>query len=137
MSQRILLTGASGYLGGTLLAHWQKASLPTHDKLYALVRTDEQANAVKRYGAEPLTFNVRDGTAIRQAVLENKITFVLFLIDAMKSEAQVHFIKALAEVKKSTGAEVHFVHVSPIDKYPRREKSSCQTKIFRNGCTFC
>jgi thioester reductase-like protein len=35
----ILLTGASGYLGGSLLAHWASASLPAHGTLYALVRT--------------------------------------------------------------------------------------------------
>lgn len=111
-SHRILVTGASGYLGGTLLARWKDADLPAYDKLYALVRTDAQAEAVKQYGAEALTFDSRDETAVLEAVVDHKITIVYYLIDAVRSEAQVNFIKALAEVKKATGQEVHFLHVS-------------------------
>lgn len=111
-SHRVIITGASGYLGGTLLARWKNANLPAHDKVYALVRTDAQAQAVQQFGAEPLSFDSKDEAAVRKAVVGNKITIVYYLIDAVRSEAQVNFIKALAEVKKATGQEVHFLHVS-------------------------
>lgn len=111
MLHRILLTGASGYLGGTLLARWASANLPPYDKLYALVRTDNQANSVREYGAEALNFDINDAAATREAVIENKITVVFFLINAFKADSQVPIIKALAEVKKMTGKEVHFLHV--------------------------
>jgi thioester reductase-like protein len=39
MSHNILLTGGSGYLGGTLLARWNEAQLPSYGKLFALVRS--------------------------------------------------------------------------------------------------
>lgn len=112
MSHRILVTGASGYLGGSLLARWADASLPAYDRLYALVRTDAQAEAVKQYSAEPIRFDATDEAAVREAIVGNKITVVYFLIDALKRDQQGHFIKALAEVKKSTGTDVHFLHVS-------------------------
>ena len=111
MSHRILLTGASGYLGGSLLARIADANLPVYDKLYALVRTDTQADAVKKYKAEPLTINVKDEAAVRTAVVGNKITIVFFLIDTMSAVSQGFFIKSLAEVKSVTGKEVHFLHV--------------------------
>lgn len=111
-SHRILITGASGYLGGTLLARWKDANLPAYDKFFALVRTDAQAQAVQQYGAEPLSFDATDEAAVLKAVVDNKITIMYYLIDAVRSEAQVNFIKALAEVKKATGQEVHFLHVS-------------------------
>lgn len=82
-SHRILITGASGYLGGTLLARWKHAGLPAYDKLYALVRTDAQAQAVQQHGAEPLAFDARDETAVRKAVVDNRITIVYYLIDAV------------------------------------------------------
>lgn len=111
-SHRILITGASGYLGGTLLARLKGAGLAGYDKLYALVRTDAQAEAVRQYGAEPLAFDARDEAAVRTAVVDHKITIVYYLIDPIRSEAQVNFIKALAEVKRVTGQEVHLLHVS-------------------------
>lgn len=115
-SQRILITGGSGYLGGTLLARWKDASLPPYGKLYALVRNDYQAEAVKQYGSEPLRLDLNDEEAVRKGIVNNKITIVYFLIDAVRVQAQVYLIQALAEVKKTTGLEVHFLHVSLSDE---------------------
>jgi thioester reductase-like protein len=112
MTHRVLITGASGYLGGTLLARWKSADLPPYDKLFASVRTEEQAEGVKQYGATPLNFSMRDEKAIHDVVVDNGITVVFFLIDAMNSTSQCYFIKALAEVKETTGRDVHFLHVS-------------------------
>ncbi|KAI1496377.1 hypothetical protein F5X99DRAFT_400608 [Biscogniauxia marginata] len=112
MSHNILITGGSGYLGGTLLARWGKADFPPHGKLYALVRTDAQANAVEQYGAEPLAFNPRDEPAVRKTVVENGISIVYYLIDPIHFDAQAYFVRALAEVKKNTGREVHFLHTT-------------------------
>ena len=112
MPHNILLTGASGYLGGDLLAGLSDANLPPYETLYALVRTPEQAKAAEQHGAKPLIFDVRNEASVRDAVLENEITVVFFLIDATSSASQELFIKALGEVKNKTGSEVHFLHVS-------------------------
>ncbi|KAH8880568.1 NAD(P)-binding protein [Thozetella sp. PMI_491] len=109
MAHRILITGGSGYLGGSLLARLSDAGLPPYDKLFALVRTDAQAEAVRQYGAEPLVFKTDDETAVRESVVSNKITIVYYLVDAVTPEPPVYFIKALEQVKNDTGSEVHFL----------------------------
>lgn len=118
MEHNILITGASGYLGGDLLAHLVRTQLPPHN-LYALVRTDEQASAVKQYGAKPLTFSPRDATAVEDAVMEHQLNIVFYLIDSREAIGQVNFIEALAKLKASTGKEVHFLHVSTSIEYIR------------------
>lgn len=112
MSHNVLITGGSGYLGGSLLAALEDAKLPPYDKLYALVRTDDQAKAVQQYGAEALQFNPGDESAVRNAIERHHISVVFFLIDALNSTYQVNFIKALGELKKYTGKDMHFLHAS-------------------------
>ncbi|KAF4870042.1 hypothetical protein CGCSCA1_v010769 [Colletotrichum siamense] len=101
----VLITGGSGYLGGSLLASWAEANIEGYDKLYALVRSDSQAAAVKSlYGAEPVRCSLEEDD-IRSLVVHNDITVVFYLIDAYRAERPVSFIKALGEVKKATGRE--------------------------------
>jgi nucleoside-diphosphate-sugar epimerase len=107
----ILITGASGYLGGTLLDQLATTNLPTHGKLYALVRNDKQAEAVKKYGAEPLSFDPYDKAAVEQHILSSQISIVFWLIDAGSSTAQPYFIDALSKLKQHTNQPVHFLHV--------------------------
>ncbi|KAH7330444.1 hypothetical protein BKA65DRAFT_59040 [Rhexocercosporidium sp. MPI-PUGE-AT-0058] len=112
MTHRVLITGASGYLGGDFLARLPASNLPSYEKLYALVRTDTQADAVKKYGAEPIRFSANNEVEVNDAIIKNGITVVFYLINALKKEGPVLFINALAEVKKSAGKEVHFLHTT-------------------------
>jgi hypothetical protein len=111
MLHNVLLTGASDYLGGTLLERWSSFDLPEYGKLFALVRSPSQADAVREHGANPLILDVKSESAVLKAITTNNISIVLFLIDASSAESQIHFLHALAEVGKATGLHVHFVHV--------------------------
>lgn len=112
MPHSILITGASGYLGGSLLAQLSRTNLPPHQKLYALVRSEEQAEAVKQYGAEPLFLDFKDHDGVVDSIVNAKISIIYFLIDAGRPVLQIPMIKALSEVKKQTGQDVHFLHTS-------------------------
>ena len=72
MSHNILLTSSSGYPSGTLLARLNNAQLPSYRKFLALVRTLEQAGAVKQYSATPLTINALNP--------EGKRSFLILLL---------------------------------------------------------
>lgn len=107
----ILVTGASGYIGGNVLAQWKEAGLPPHGTAYALVRSDKHASDVESLGFSPIRFDPFDSASVEEAIVENKISIVFWLVDALHSDAQLLFIDALAKVKAKEGAEVHFIHV--------------------------
>ncbi|KAJ2969772.1 hypothetical protein NUW58_g5451 [Xylaria curta] len=132
MSHSILITGGSGYLGGSLLARWNEANLPAYDKLFALVRTPEQAEAVKQYGAEPLIFDAYNEAEVRAAVVDNNISVVYHLIASFPHVSQSYFLKAMAEVKSNTGRDVHFLHAIDADNFviEEAEKHGIRSYIF-------
>jgi uncharacterized protein YbjT (DUF2867 family) len=114
MSRNILITGGSGYIGGSLLAQLKEASdLPSHGTTYALVRNEDQATKVKsHYNAKPLDLDLEDQSAITAALLDKQISVVFFLINAFNADAQVKFIEALAAVKDRHGVQTHFLHTT-------------------------
>ncbi|KAL3292040.1 NAD(P)-binding protein [Colletotrichum asianum] len=108
----VLLTGASGYLGGSLFAALKSAGLSGYSKIYALVRSDAQTEAVQQYGAEPLSVPLKDAKEVKDVIMQNKISVVLYLIDVFESTSQENLIKALGDLRQTTGQDVHFLHTS-------------------------
>ncbi|KAK0474214.1 NAD-P-binding protein [Armillaria novae-zelandiae] len=106
---RLLITGASGYLGGSLLNDLIK--IPNVE-IYALVRTESQASTVKRLDVRPVEFDLMNQAAIQKAVEELELTVVLHLANAFSFVPPEAFIRGLAVVKQKTGKDVHFVHTS-------------------------
>ncbi|KAJ5096722.1 NAD(P)-binding protein [Penicillium angulare] len=133
MSHNILLTGGSGYIGGTILARWNETGLSGYGKLFSLVRTDAQAEETQRlYGAKPLSIDLEDESAVLDAIVSNEITIVLYLIDAYYLRNQIPFLKALAESKKRTGQEVHFVYTTGTQQFSSLSGSPTDRDLLDN-----
>jgi hypothetical protein len=132
MLHNILITGASGYLGGTLLARWKSAQLPPYGTLYALVRGEEQAQAVKSYGATPLILDLKDSGQVIQQIIDREISIIFFLIDAYGDGHQKTMIQALKHVKQKTGREVHFLHTTGAKQFSRHAGVSTDKPLLDN-----
>lgn len=132
----ILLTGASGYLGGSILAQLHNSGdggieLPAHGTIYALVRSDAQAQAVQDYGAKPAAFDPGDEAAIEDFIMDHKVSIVIWFIDVVNVDRQILFIRALAKLRQQTGKDVHFLQVGNSTHSPisMRGESWTRTKV--------
>lgn len=141
----ILLTGTSGYLGGTVLSQLlaNPSLLPrnVYAKIYCLVRTDAQVKALTDFvtshpgansasgdhGIEPIQFDYLNVDAASKVLKEKGISVVFYLIDAFSDKGQRVLIEALGRVKGDVGGEVHFLHVSCLYLVRVMECVSCVT----------
>lgn len=114
MPPNILITGGSGYIGGSLLATLKTTrNLPPHGTIYALVRNSDQASKAKsHYNATPITLDLESQSAITSTLLDKQISIVFFMINAFNADAQLKFIEALAAVREKHGIETHFLHTT-------------------------
>lgn len=111
MPGNVLITGTSGYLGGSLCSQLCQLGVPDL-KIFALVRSASQYDLVRQMGAEPLTFDAYEQSSVSKVINENSINIVYYLIDCDKSNGAFCFIRALADLKKESGMETHLIFVS-------------------------
>ncbi|KIJ60299.1 hypothetical protein HYDPIDRAFT_32419 [Hydnomerulius pinastri MD-312] len=107
---RILVTGASGYIGGHLLQIIHETKPSWASRIVCVVRQEEHAQAVEALGFQSVKLDLKGLEAIKTTVVERqgKLSTVMSLADAMNFEPAEVFIEALADVKEKYGHQIHF-----------------------------
>ncbi|KAH8734050.1 NAD dependent epimerase/dehydratase family protein [Ilyonectria robusta] len=110
---KILITGATGYIGGsvlTTLLESTDANIKT-SKISALVRKQDQADLLSAKGVNAILFSGLDDTAVvRDAASKHDV--VINTAKAFHSLAAEALILGLADRKKETGRETYLIHTS-------------------------
>ncbi|KAI1137283.1 NAD(P)-binding protein [Hypoxylon sp. FL0543] len=115
MTHNILITGAAGFIGGSLLAEFvSRTSGPIKDaKISAAVRTEEQAQSLSKLGVNVIQIDLSDEAAVSEAVTRNEIDIVVhFAGSSANPHLASNLIKALGERRKISGNETHFINSS-------------------------
>ncbi|ORY27063.1 hypothetical protein BCR39DRAFT_539076 [Naematelia encephala] len=106
---RLLITGASGYIGGEILA---QMSDDPHKygtiEVFAVYRKEEHGEAIRKMGSTPVKLDLSDGDAIKSFILEKQIDVVLELTDPVGSKIAIPSIEALSTL----GGERTFIYTS-------------------------
>ncbi|KAI0881295.1 NAD(P)-binding protein [Annulohypoxylon maeteangense] len=79
MAQNILITGAAGYVGGSVLAEFiSRTKSPIKAaNLHAAVRTEEQVKALSKLGVNVIQLDLSDEASVITAVLQNEIDIAI------------------------------------------------------------
>ncbi|KAF2877675.1 hypothetical protein BDV95DRAFT_602040 [Massariosphaeria phaeospora] len=119
MSQNILITGAAGYIGGSVLAAFisQETGALCTATLHAAVRSDEQVQALSKLGINIVKVDLDDEGAVRDVVLNNKIDIVVHTATSILPRPAAHLITALGERRKATGGHAYYIHTGIATMY--------------------
>ncbi|UPL02417.1 hypothetical protein LCI18_013351 [Fusarium solani-melongenae] len=112
-STKILFTGATGYIGGSVLTTMLQStnSAIQASSFSALVRKTEQAEILKNKGVNAIVFGgLHDVNLIREVASQHDI--VINTASAFHPGAAEALILGLADRKKATGKETYLIHTS-------------------------
>ncbi|TDZ39729.1 Uncharacterized protein CTRI78_v010481 [Colletotrichum trifolii] len=121
MPRKLLFTGASGFIGGTVLSQLLDSSSAEIKELSitALVRKQEHVDALRAKGLDAVLFDGLDNSEqLRRAASEHD--FVIHTPTGFHTSSAVVLVEGLAERKKQTGHDVYFIHTSGTSNLARR-----------------
>ncbi|SCO82450.1 uncharacterized protein FRV6_06663 [Fusarium oxysporum] len=118
MSRNILITGAAGYIVGSIVANLlSKHPETTKQQVFAAVRTDEQAKALSTLGINVLKVDLSDEQTVVNEISSHKISVIVHAANSINPELALPLINALAKQKESAGKPTHFIHTSGLSAF--------------------
>ncbi|EXM34254.1 hypothetical protein RAB80_005722 [Fusarium oxysporum f. sp. vasinfectum] len=121
MSRNTLITGAAGYIGGSIVANLlSKHPETTKQQVFAAVRTDEQAKALSTLGINVLKLDLSDEQPLLTKYPLTKVTtfsVIVHTANSINPELALPLINALAKQKESAGKPTHFIHTSGLSAF--------------------
>ncbi|KAJ3028314.1 hypothetical protein HDV00_010473 [Rhizophlyctis rosea] len=110
---KILVTGVTGYIGGSVLTHLLNSTdtLIQKANIYGLVRGEDKAEVLKNKGIQSIVFNgFEDAEALRKIASEFDVIIDAGAAD--KAGAAKAMVLGLGDRRKATGRQTHFIHES-------------------------
>ncbi|KAJ3943977.1 uncharacterized protein N0V96_005497 [Colletotrichum fioriniae] len=113
MPEKLLFTGATGFIGGTVLTQLLNSSNKDIDALSitTLVRRQEQADILSQKGIHAIIFTGLDDSQFLTKIASEH-DYVIHTPTGFHTGSAVALLEGLAERKKQTGRDVHFIHTS-------------------------
>ncbi|KAL6916610.1 hypothetical protein FSST1_008105 [Fusarium sambucinum] len=116
MSQNILITGAAGYIGGSIVADILSRNDETLRSvaLFAAVRSQEQVDQISKIGVKAILVDLNDKSAIEDAIAQKKnaVDIVVHTASAMSPAMTSNLISALGKRRQNSGSRTYLVHSS-------------------------
>ncbi|KAJ5587254.1 uncharacterized protein N7459_003019 [Penicillium hispanicum] len=119
MSSKILITGAAGYVGGSLTANFLNGKDPSieKDQIVAAVRSKEQVNALSKLGIPVLQLDLADEKSVTESILYHNVNIIIHTTSAIDPSAALHLINGLGKQGELSGRKTYFIHTSGLSAF--------------------
>ncbi|CAI7655918.1 unnamed protein product [Penicillium glandicola] len=118
MRSNILITGAAGYIGGSIVADFLAKNISINvDQLIAVVRSEDQAKSLSNLGVHVLQLDLTDEDAVVKSVLLHNINIVIHTASSINPSPALHLITALSKQGEVTGEKTYFIHTSGLGAF--------------------
>ncbi|KFZ19993.1 hypothetical protein V501_00362 [Pseudogymnoascus sp. VKM F-4519 (FW-2642)] len=108
---KILITGATGYIGGAILSALLNSRDAKNYEISALVRKPEYVTTLSAKGVTGILFqSLDDLTTIKEAATNHDV--VINAASASHDQSAIAIIEGLAERRKNTGVHTAIIHTS-------------------------
>ncbi|KAF4612842.1 hypothetical protein G7Y89_g15531 [Cudoniella acicularis] len=116
MGSNILITGAAGYLGGSLVADFLASNSTQFRKenITAAVRSEEQAKTLSKLGINVLQLDLTDEKVVVESLL---LSIVIHCASSLDERLALHLITALGKQREVRGEETYFIHTSGLSAF--------------------
>ncbi|RFN53622.1 hypothetical protein FIE12Z_2103 [Fusarium flagelliforme] len=107
MPQNILITGAAGYIGGSIIADLlsRKDEILKAANLFAAVRSQDQVDKIAKIGVQTIQLDLSDKLAVEEAVNKNEIDLVVHTASGMHPAMTSNLLSALGGRRQATGSK--------------------------------
>ncbi|KAF5581026.1 nad dependent epimerase dehydratase family [Fusarium pseudocircinatum] len=118
MSPNILITGAAGYIRGSIIADLLSEYLEiTKNQVFAAVITDEQAEALSTLGVNILKLDLSDEQTVTNEISSHKISVIVHAANSINPGLALPLINDLGKQKKAAGKPTDFTHTSGLSAF--------------------
>ncbi|CAI7586243.1 unnamed protein product [Penicillium palitans] len=119
MASNILITGAAGYIGGSIVADFlaRKTISTDVDRLIAAVRSEDQANSLSNLGVRVIQLDLTDEDTVVKSVLSHNIGIVIHTASSINPTLALHLINALSKQGEVSGEKTYFIHTSGLGAF--------------------
>ncbi|KAJ5658589.1 uncharacterized protein N7484_002238 [Penicillium longicatenatum] len=119
MPPNILVTGAGGYIGGSIVTEFLglKEGLIKSAKIHAAVRSKDQAVSLANLNVAVIQMDLRDEKAVASYIISKEIDIIINTATSIDKYVMLSLIKGLSNRRLVTGKETYLVHTSGLSAF--------------------
>ncbi|QKX62724.1 uncharacterized protein TRUGW13939_09886 [Talaromyces rugulosus] len=119
MTVQILVTGAGGYIGGSIVADLLnvKAGILKNAGIHAAVRSDEQGQNLSALGVSVARLDLSDKALVENYLVSHDIGIVVNTATSIDREVAFNLIVGLSVRREATRKESYFIHTSGLSAF--------------------